>query len=48
MRANTILETIGHTPHVRLQRLFPEHVEVWLKLERANPVEASRTGLRSP
>ena len=37
MRANTILETIGNTPHVRLQRLFPSRVEVWLKLERANP-----------
>lgn len=37
MRANTILDTIGHTPHVRLQRLFDPRVEVWMKLERANP-----------
>jgi cysteine synthase A len=37
MRANSILETIGNTPHVRLNRLFPSHVEVWMKLERANP-----------
>lgn len=37
MRANTILETIGRTPHVRLQRLFDPRVEVWMKLERANP-----------
>ncbi len=36
MRAQTILETIGNTPHVRLQRLFPKH-DVWMKLERANP-----------
>lgn len=36
MRANTILETIGNTPHVRLGKLFPSH-EVWLKLEKANP-----------
>ena len=36
MRANSILETIGNTPHVRLSRLFPA-AEVWLKLERANP-----------
>ena len=36
MKANSILETIGNTPHVRLSRLFPE-AEVWLKLERANP-----------
>jgi len=38
MRANTILETIGNTPHVRINRLFAERkVEVWMKLERANP-----------
>ncbi|MBL0173501.1 MAG: cysteine synthase A [Gemmatimonadaceae bacterium] len=37
MRANTILETIGRTPHVRLQHLFDPRVEVWMKLERANP-----------
>jgi cysteine synthase A len=37
MRANTILETIGNTPHLRLHRLYPGRVEVWLKLERGNP-----------
>lgn len=37
MRANSILETIGRTPHVRLRRLFNPRVEVWMKLERANP-----------
>lgn len=37
MRANTILDTIGNTPHVRIQRLFDPRVEVWMKLERANP-----------
>jgi cysteine synthase A len=37
MRANTILDTIGDTPHLRLHRLFPDRVEVWVKLERANP-----------
>ena len=36
MKANTILETIGNTPHIRLQRLFPGS-EVWIKSERANP-----------
>lgn len=36
MRASSILETIGRTPHVRLARLFPDH-DVWMKLERANP-----------
>ncbi len=37
MKANSILETIGNTPHVRINRLYPTSVEVWLKLERANP-----------
>ena len=37
MRVSTILDTIGHTPHVRLQRLFDPRVEVWMKLERTNP-----------
>jgi len=38
MKAHNILETIGNTPHVRLNRLFAGHqVEVWMKLERANP-----------
>ncbi len=36
MRANSVLETIGHTPHIRLQRLFP-NTEVWVKVERTNP-----------
>lgn len=36
MKATTILDTIGQTPHVRLNRLFPGY-EVWVKLERANP-----------
>ena len=37
MKANSILETIGNTPHVRIQRLFGSRHEVWIKLERANP-----------
>ena len=37
MRANSILETMGNTPHVRIRRLFDPRVEVWMKLERANP-----------
>jgi cysteine synthase A len=36
MKANTILETIGNTPHVRVSRLFPD-AEVWIKSERSNP-----------
>lgn len=37
MKANSILETIGNTPHVRLNRLFDPRVTVYMKLERANP-----------
>lgn len=37
MRAQNILETIGNTPHVKINRLFDPKAEVWLKLERANP-----------
>ena len=36
MKAANILETIGRTPHVRLNRLFGD-AEVWVKSERANP-----------
>ena len=36
MKADSILATIGNTPHVRMARLFPDH-EVWIKAERANP-----------
>ncbi len=36
MRAATILDTIGNTPHIRINRLFPGY-EVWSKSERANP-----------
>lgn len=40
MRASNILETIGNTPHIRVNRLFgPEAdgAEIWIKSERANP-----------
>jgi cysteine synthase A len=36
MKAHSILETIGHTPHIRMQRLFGG-ADVWIKSERANP-----------
>ncbi|MEZ5530573.1 MAG: cysteine synthase A [Porticoccaceae bacterium] len=37
MKYNNILETIGNTPHIRLNKLFPGDVEVWMKAERFNP-----------
>ncbi len=36
MKADSILATIGNTPHIRVSRLFPDH-EVWIKSERSNP-----------
>jgi len=37
MKANTILGTIGNTPHVRINKLFGQSHEVWIKLEKNNP-----------
>jgi cysteine synthase A len=37
MKYNNILETIGKTPHLKINRLFGSDHEVWTKLERANP-----------
>lgn len=37
MKAQTILETVGNTPHVRIRKLYNTQAEVWMKLERANP-----------
>ncbi len=37
MKANNILETIGNTPHLRINRLFGNTHQVWVKLERQNP-----------
>ncbi len=36
MKADSVIATIGNTPHIRLSRMFPDH-EVWVKSERANP-----------
>jgi cysteine synthase A len=37
MKAASILETIGSTPHIRINRLFGDRAEVWIKSERSNP-----------
>ena len=37
MKAANILETIGNTPHIRVNRLFGDSAEVWIKSERSNP-----------
>ena len=37
MKAENILQTIGNTPIVRINRLFGDKAQVWMKLERSNP-----------
>jgi len=37
MRINNILEDIGNTPHIRMNKLFGDKANVWMKLERNNP-----------
>ena len=37
MKANNILQTIGNTPHVRINKLYGKDYEVWIKLEKNNP-----------
>ena len=37
MKADNILQTIGNTPHVRINRLFGDQHHVWIKSERSNP-----------
>lgn len=37
MKVNNILELIGNTPHVKINKLYPSDYEVWMKLEKTNP-----------
>jgi cysteine synthase len=37
MKVDSILETIGNTPHVKINRLFNPDYKIWIKLEKANP-----------
>ncbi|AVO40669.1 cysteine synthase A [Simplicispira suum] len=37
MKVDTILQTIGNTPHIRINRIFGADAKVWIKSERANP-----------
>ncbi len=37
MKYDSVLATIGGTPHIRVNRLFDPRVEVWVKQERLNP-----------
>ena len=37
MKVDNILQTIGNTPHIRINRIFGPDAKVWIKSERANP-----------
>lgn len=37
MKYDNILETIGNTPHVKINKLFGSKHKVWIKLEKVNP-----------
>lgn len=37
MKVNNILETVGNTPHLKINRLYDKMYDVWIKLERQNP-----------
>jgi cysteine synthase A len=37
MKFNNILESIGNTPHIKINKLFGDGNEVWIKIEKANP-----------
>ena len=38
MRYDNILQTIGNTPVVRLNRIAPDHVDMFVKVESFNPM----------
>ncbi len=37
MKANSVLDTIGNTPHIKINRLFDPSKSVWMKMEKYNP-----------
>jgi len=37
MKASSILNVIGNTPHVKINKIFPDNINVWIKLEKQNP-----------
>lgn len=37
MKLNSILDSIGNTPHLKINKLFDPAYSVWVKLERSNP-----------
>jgi cysteine synthase A len=44
---DSVIETIGDTPCIRINRLAPEHVQLYVKAEFFNPGGSSKTASRS-
>ena len=44
-RYDTIIDTIGKTPVVRINRLAPEGIELYVKLESFNPLSSVKDRL---
>src|ERR1043165_8270731 len=38
MKFDSILGTVGNTPHVKINRLAPDHVDLYVKIEAFNPL----------
>src|SRR6187401_2639026 len=38
MKFDSILGTVGNTPHVKINRLAPDHVNLYVKIEAFNPL----------
>lgn len=45
MILNNILENIGQTPIVKINKLLGKDTKAWIKLERNNPEEVLKTEL---
>ncbi len=48
MKFDNVLQTIGNTPIIRMNRLFGAGANVWIKSERGNPAAPSKTALPCP
>lgn len=40
MKANSVLDLIGNTPHLKINNLFRSDISVWIKLEKSNPASS--------
>ena len=45
MKYDNILQTIGNTPVVKLNRIAPDHVDMYVKVESFNPMASVKDRL---